>query len=242
VSPTVTQDHWAFFVRNWGDEGFCGGGRVWLNNGSPLQAILQFNLADFAPATTTRGIRAPQPTTLVSQQSVVLPYAHDDGTLFATCSLQDCMQRSAFSPDNGALTFILPPEDCKCGFVGDLTIQRGAVMTSATSPTPAPHRRPAASNEEDVDGDPAFEARVSRLTPADQQQLQTGVADLLRQSRRKVTVAHVEAKRISAPPLATHPTPVTGKGLKIVPDPSRNVRQAKIRQFVDAFLKAHGIN
>jgi hypothetical protein len=113
-------DRWAFFIRNWGTEGFCG------PNDEPLPdyPVLQVKLPDHV---------------LLSQN--VWGYSHGG-------DVDACNSQTGASIDpNGLLTFKLGSAVGKCGIVGDLTMQAERVSTAPTSTTPAP--APAAVEEQE---------------------------------------------------------------------------------------------
>jgi len=105
------------------------------------------------------------------------------------------------------------------------------------APPPSFHA-PAGESEHGLEGDPVLKAKLARLSPAARHQLETQLAARMNppQSKRK-------KRRIalSNPSPQLNPPKVTGQGLKAVPNPVGQAREEKKRRFIDAFLKAHGI-
>ncbi len=204
----LTEDHWAFFVRNWGVEGFCGPGD------EPLPDYRQIQ------------VRLPGQALVASN---IWVYAHGPG------SIDECFSQSAVSSGGGLLTFNLPPASQRCGVVGDLTMRRVPVNTQAPL-TGTAAAVPASSEGED--GDPVLRAKIAQLSPIARQELNQQLSDLMRVPRSGPIVRRM---RLRARLLHVKRSQVTGKNLKAVADPALQAREEKMRQFTDAFLKAHGI-
>lgn len=209
--PAARSYRWAFFVRNWGNEGYCA------HDDEPLSDYRQIQ------------VRVPSHGLLASN---IWVYAHGPG------SLDDCLAQSAVSmaPD-GLLTFALPPASQRCGFVGDLTM--GSITASAlASPmgTPAVVAASRAAGREDED--PVLSARIAKLNPSDREELRKQVSELMKEPRTHPTVQRI---KLSHPfPHEKH-VRVTGKNFKAVPDPAARTKEAKKRQVIDEFLKTHDI-
>jgi hypothetical protein len=220
-------DRWAFFVRNWGNEGYCGSGD------EPIGVLRQM------------GIPLPETKILRSNMWV---YAHGD------YSEDQCFaETSVVSPDaNGLMVVNLPLPTHKCGVVGDLFIQRnplistggqstaggesttGSSQTSRTSPVVS------ASSEEGADISPGAMARIAKLDPASRQELYKQLAAI---KTERTSKPHKPVPVKITPPstsrIAEKPPQLTG--LKAVPNPALEEKQAKQAQLLDAFLKAHGV-
>ena len=210
-------DHWAFFVRNWGNEGYCGSGDEPLN--------------DF------REIGIPLPETEIVRSSISA-YAHGD------FSLDQCVaETSVIAPDaKGLMVFNLPPATAKCGVVGDLFIRRKPPLASTfgSSPTSAVV---SVSGDGGEDIDPRLMARIAKLDPVARQELYKQLSDIMNEPSSRPNKAS-RAIKITPPGSSgvakKHPQ-FTGQGLKAVPNPAFEAKQAKQRQLIDAFLKAHGV-
>jgi hypothetical protein len=201
--------HWAFFVRNWGNEGYCG------PDDQPI------------PNTQIR-VRIPDQE-LVAKN--VFGYAHGSDE----CNLQDPTIQS--TTQGALLTFDLPPasKTKKCGFVGDLWM-----MPGRTVPVSAGF---AGAFE---DEDPVLGAKIARLDPSARRQLDEQLSFVMNPPRSGTTVWQMDLIRkprahFERPPVAPA-LPNYGEGLKSVPNTAFESQLEKKRRFIDAFLKAHGID
>lgn len=209
-------DHWAFFVRNWGNEGYCGSGD------EPLNAF--------------REIGIPLPETEIVRYSISA-YAHGD------FSLDQCLAETSVSaPDSkGLMVFNLPPATAKCGVVGDLFIRRNPLAS-----TPGSSRRStvvSGSGEGGEDIDPRLMARIAKLSPVARQELYTQLSDIMKEPSSRPSKASGVIKimpRSSSGVAKKHPQ-FAGQGLKAVANPAFEAKKAKQRQLIDTFLKAHGV-
>lgn len=95
------------------------------------------------------------------------------------------------------------------------------------------------ASDEREDEDPVLMAKIAKLNPTDRQLLEKQLSGLMRQRSSTPTVRRIGLS--SALPLINRPQ-VSGEGLKAIPNPARQAKERKRRQFIDAFLKAHGIN
>jgi hypothetical protein len=207
-------DHWAFFVRNWGNEGYCGSGDEPLNE--------------------YREIGIPLPETKILNYSM-WAYPHGD------YSGDQCKaETTVSSPDaTGLMVFMLPPATAKCGVFGDLFIQRNPVIRGTEESTGGSSRTsPAVSSEEGADIDPRIMARIARLNPAFRLELYKQLSDIMTEPSRNKPIPGI---KITAPSSSGISVPLTGKGLKAVPNPAYEEKKAKQVQLIDAFLKAHGV-
>jgi hypothetical protein len=217
--PTITQEKVAFFVRNWGNEGFCA------PNQEPI------------PQNTIRvRIRHPWGTGFSLGENVWV-YGDDENEFN-----QQSWSYQKVS-DGLLLTFSLRDASKKCGFVGDLTINWGtplAIPTASQTPAPETTRAVSAPNE-DEDGDKVLKSKIAKLDQSSR--------DLLYKELKNLTHhPKAQAKRGTAIGASTVETagsvrilPNSGANLKSVEDPARLAQKETQRQFVLSFLKARGI-
>jgi hypothetical protein len=223
--PVIGEDvRWAFFVRNWGNEGYCGG------NNEPL------------PNTRIQ-VRLPDQMLLARN---VWVYAHD----LSASSVDECASQSQATIEPSAvgtlITFDLPPASKKCGIVGDLMMRGSPIVVGGGGGT---HEAP-----EEHEGDPVLKAKVARLDPSARRQLDEQLEIVMSEPTSGPTVRRMEVMvrnpiaHIERPPAAFERSRVApilpnyGKGLEAVPNPIWQAQQEKKRRFIDAFLKAHGID
>ena len=217
--PEPTQEKWSFFVRNWGDEGFCG------PNQEPIpQNTIQVRIPQRPGATKFNLVGAN-----------VYNYWNDDDN---GCSKQGwAYQRVA---DGALLTFGLQQSADQCGFTGDLTIDWGVTESpearkAITGLSRAKTRPPSSEGE---DGDRELKAKIDKLDPSARallyQQLkqQASRHNTQKTPGTQLTVPVKERARAVV-------LPNYGKELKSVPETSP--KKAKRRDFILAFLKAHGV-
>jgi hypothetical protein len=222
VTGTRETVRWTFFVRNWGNEGFCGG------NQEPI------------PNTQIR-VRIPDQTLLPSPN--VFVFAHDTNV----ASADECASQSQMTVQSSAvdtlLTFDLPPASKRCGIVGDLNMAGSTLVVGGGGGILEPTRE----DDEDDEGDPALTARIAALDPSARQQLREQLSIVMTESKSGPTVRRMGLV-IRTQPANTERAPFTpilpnyGKGLKAAPNPGYGAQQEKRRRFIDAFLKARGIN
>jgi len=113
TSTSPTEDQWAFFVRNWGNEGYCGPDQVGLKI-----PVLKIRLKQRpAPGGIPRG-GSVQPKLAVLRTKTILPFSDNDAKQCPS------VNNTTFAADHGDALFTFPLADPtkKCGFVGDLTI------------------------------------------------------------------------------------------------------------------------
>jgi hypothetical protein len=167
-------------------------------------------------------------------------FAHDTNV----ASADECASQSQMTVESSAvdtlLTFDLPPSSKRCGIVGDLN------MTGSTLVVGGGGGILEATPEVDDEGDPAQTARIAALDPSARQTLREQLSIVMTEPRSGPTVRRITL--IRTPPSNIERAPFTpilpnyGKGLKAAPNPSYGAQQEKRRRFIDAFLKARGIN
>jgi len=217
-------DRWAFFVRNWGNEGGCG---------SDQEPISQ----------NTIRVRLPERGTgRVKLKENVYAYWNDDDN--------GCSQQTwSYQRIQGGLllTFSLQDASHQCGFMGDLTIDWGSQSVSvahaegpvaAITEARAAELRVVRAPNEDVD--PVLKSKIEKLDPAAQKLLYEQIDHLTRQPRTRQKRSTNNAHSIVEPIKTVGTLPRYGAGLKSVPDHS--AKKAKRRELIISFLKAHGIN
>ena len=231
--PEPTQEKWSFFVRNWGDEGFCG------PNQEPIpQNTIQVRIPQRPGATKFSLVGAN-----------VYNYWNDDDN---GCSKQGWGYQRV--PDGALFTFGLQQSADQCGFTGDLIIDWGVAESpaarkamTATTLSPATRKPPSATtrppgvlaSSEGEDGDAELKARIDKLTPSarallDQQLKQLSSHHNTQKKPGTQNTAPFKERAKAAPSLPNY-----GKDLKSVPETSP--KKAKRRDFILAFLKAHGV-
>jgi hypothetical protein len=231
--PEPTQEKWSFFVRNWGDEGFCG------PNQEPIpQNTIQVRIPQRPGATKFSLVGAN-----------VYNYWNDDDN---GCSKQGWGYQRV--PDGALFTFGLQQSADQCGFTGDLIIDWGVAESpaarkamTATTLSPPTRKPPSATtrppgvlaSSEGEDGDAELKARIDKLTPS--------ARALLDQQLKQLSSRHNTQKKPGTQNMApfkerakaTPSLPNYGKDLKSVPESSP--KKAKRREFILSFLKAHGV-
>lgn len=213
--PTPTHEKVAFFVRNWGNEGFC----------APDQEPI--------PQNTIRvRIRHPWDTGFSISENVWV-YGDDENEFKQqTWSYQKVS-------DGLLLTFSLRDASKKCGFVGDLTIDWGSPAIAATPPPQT--TKASASPQEDEDGDEALKAKVEKLDQATRALLYSGLKNL--SHHPKALPKRGTAGGAPLPAIASSARVMSDFGATLisVEDPARLAQKDAQHQFVLSFLKAHGI-
>jgi hypothetical protein len=222
VQDDAAQDRWAFFVKNWGNEGYCGDNEVNLDR-RKLQVRIQH------PGATSFGL-----------SDNVYVYGDDEN--------ERNQQSWTYQPlsDGVLLTFWLRDPTKQVGFVGDLTInwgtttgtQPGGALSLNRTATPTSQSRVLTANE---DGDKLLKSKVDKLDKTAQQILYKEVKNLTHHSKPEIKRG---TKDTSPPPERDKPKgrfPDYGSIVKRAPDPVLRAKKAKNREFVLSFLKAHGI-
>jgi hypothetical protein len=222
--PEPTQEKWSFFVRNWGDEGFCG------PNQEPIpQNTIQVRIPQRPGATKFNLVGAN-----------VYNYWNDDDN---GCSKQGWGYQRV--PDGALFTFGLQQSADQCGFTGDLIIDWGVTESPAARKAMTEKtllsgiKKSPAVLASEVDGDAELKARIDKLTPS--------ARALLDQQLKQLSSRHNTLKKPGTQNMepfkerakATPSLPNYGKDLKSVPETSP--KKAKRREFILSFLKAHGV-
>ena len=224
VQDDPSDDRWAFFVRNWGDEGVCASHQEYFYPpGRRLQVLL----------------RHPGATNVIVGQNVWV-YGDDE---------DDYNQQSwGYQRTNDGLlvTFNLQDPSKQDGFVGDLDLNWTGVI-----PGPPPSgNRPHQAGQEPKATAPASEGKEqdSSLREKFLKLDQTAQKELLKQLRAldHHSPAHKKAGILitTAP---AQPEKPTGKGpnyayAKAAQDRVGDARRSKHRDAAMAFFKAHGVN
>ena len=217
VQDDAAEDKWAFFFKNWGNEGYCGDNDEPLD--WPTQNVFRVRL------------RHPVGAGFALTQQNVWTYGDDD-----SCA----QQQWTFDIDGNSvlMSFHLRSPGTQCGFVGDLTINWGAASTTGAGSASARPGAMAVSHHYEDDGDPALKAKVARLSP-EHQKLLAGELKKLKQHRKAVRVEGTRAKESFTPP-STTPYPNYGRAAGST-RPAQRAERDKRREVVLTFLKAHGI-
>ena len=209
------KDHWAFFVRNWGNEGYCASGQKNLQLGSNVIRIRIRHATGVGFSLTSN----------VSMYGDDLNERNRQSWTYQQL------------PDGVLLTFNLRDPSKQVGMVGDLNIdwgQGGAVpRTKVTSLSVAP-------GEPEDDGDKAQKAKFEKLDTNSRRLLLQQVKSLTTHAKGQP----ITGTAVTPPvPQLARPTNLLGRetGVQSVPDPARIARQAKEREFILNFLKARGI-
>ena len=152
----VTRSSWAFFVRNWGNEGFCSDGDEPFETPEHKIKVQIPNVAGLISDNVSEGARNEDQ--LSPMQASMQPYG------------------------NGVLmTFTLLPPDKQSWFVGDLTfVARPPQNISASSATPAPQstRASSATPAPQSGRNPSGETEPEERLPPDLQALDARIAKL----------------------------------------------------------------
>jgi hypothetical protein len=223
VQDDAAQDRWAFFVRNWGNEGGCGSDQEPLPLiGNKLQVLI--------PHTS-----GPS-------------FSLDGANVWAYGDDEDEFKLEGWSyqrtNEGLLLTFGLRDPSKQVGFVGDLTINWGqgtGLGDTAPAKLTAPQARPSRALTEQGDGDMALRAKIEKLDPAAQKLLSQQVKNLTHHPSCQKIAGTLST---AAPPERVKPTgkyPTYGNNVKSVRDTAGQARKTKEREFILAFLKAHGI-
>lgn len=168
------------------------------------------------------------PDRLLGSLLNVRPYRHgqDHGA---------CPQQWFIDP-KGVLRFPMASPDMKCGWVGDLTMVRSPLRVLPGVIVNVP---PAIEGEQEVGPQ---NARISKLSSSDRQQLNKQVSDVLKVSRNQPTFGQkIPVKRLSSPLPRVVRFTVTSTNVKTAADPARRQQEERKHQLVEEFLKARGI-
>ena len=227
VQDDASQDKWAFFVKNWGNEGYCG------DNDEPLEWATQNVYRVRLRHAVGTGFNLGQN---------VWVYGDDDSERNA--------QRWDFGTDGSGLilTFHMRDPSKQCGFVGDLTINWGAASAvqgpprsgAAAGAVGAGAARASASHHFDEDGDPALKAKIDRLSPEDRRLLAEEIAKLKHHPKPQPSQGIPSTAASTPPPKPSGPYPNFGKANWGLPNPARRAERDRRHEAVLEFLRAHG--
>ena len=228
VQNDATQDKWAFFVKNWGNEGYCG------DNEQSLDPIRSNTLKI--------RIRHPGKTTFGLTQNVWVYGDDSDEFNKQSWNYQE-------TNDGVLLTFQLRNADTHSGFVGDLTFNWGGGIILQSTGASAANSKDRASNEQsrvraesqyEADGDMAVKSKFNKLDAANQALLRRQLAQLNHHPKAQASRGTANTTSMEAPakPDAAFPK---YKMVKSVPNPTRRDKRTLQRKLVLAFLKEHGI-
>jgi hypothetical protein len=220
VQDDPRQDKWAFFVRNWGDEGFCG------NDDEPA----------YFPGRRLR-VLIPHSGPTQSVGNNVWVYGDNEDEFN--------QQSWTFQNTNEGLllTFNLQDPSKKDGFVGDLTIDWGGIILAA-SPGAAqagtPKGKPFRSVTKQEDQDTVLKEKFDELDPATQKLLVKELKSLTDHpaARPKPGTQSTEAVPERPRPSGKFPAYAI---VKPVRDTAGQARRAKRREAALAFFKAQGV-
>jgi hypothetical protein len=212
-SDDLTQSTWAFFVRNWGDEGFCASGQENLYMANQIIKVKIPNAASFTAANTWEGAQ---------NQNNLDPMGWSVGP----------------SGDGMLLTFKLLPPDAQSWFVGDLTFTtRVRVHPSAVAATGHTAIQEKELNQKEL------AARVSRLPESAQKELLGQIYNLAPKAKPvqvKPTILSTAAN--TGESFSQQPVIIKGSDLvRHQDDPKLAQFLEKKKKLVEQFLKERGI-
>ena len=216
------QSSWAFFVRNWGDQGFCG---------SDDQPIF------YHPERVQMQI--PNVVSLTSN-NIWEGAQNDDNLSPMGVSIQP-------NGDGMLLTFTLLSPGKQSWFVGDLTFAAREPVTQPAGPGRTAYSQASASSREDGDPDKEvdaqLEAEIDKLPEAQKKDLQAKLEKLIPRKKAfqvKPTVltepAKVEETSYKSPRRVAVKRDATASK---IPATAQNDRQKKV-EFVKKYLAEHG--
>jgi len=224
IKDDPSDDQWAFFIRNWGDEGWCSNNQEYLND----NAIL---------GSKTLKIRIPH--------AGFTDVAVIKWNVWSSASNPSVTEQK--EPDGALFTFQLDDPSSQSWYVGDVSFQwtnngRPAPPRNdfkqnppggATSPL-----RSADVNRVDrgLDGIPD---KIKRLNPVSQKDL----VDKLSQMRPPVNKHKVSSPKITVEPPAAAPPKKTDFGNTITqaPNTARLEQRKKLIVFITEYLRKMGI-
>ncbi|HEY2712798.1 MAG TPA: hypothetical protein VGI60_09815 [Chthoniobacterales bacterium] len=223
VQDDPANDQWAFFVKNWGNEGYCGDNEEYLDT-------LRHN---------TLMIRIPHSgATNVTLAQNVYVYGDDED--------ERNKQSWTYQPvsDGALLTFNLRDPGKQVGFVGDLTFS----WTGNTTPVITEYAKSQASAQppprsflEDNDGNVKLKASIQRLSPADQQILFQEVQKLRQYPRSAAKQGRLSTSPVTKPSAPSGRFPNYGAMVRAGKDEKRLVEHDQARELINSCLKAHGV-
>jgi hypothetical protein len=223
---TFRQSNWAFFVRNWGDEGFCADGDQPFETSEYKIKVQIPNVAGLISDSVSDGAQNADQDQLSQMQASMQPYG--DGVL---------------------MTFTLLPPDKQSWFVGDLTFATRPRLQSpsaaTTAPAPQSGKNPDTNIEDEGRSDPdlqALEARIAKLPEDSRNELHRQLQQLKhltprkRSSPVKVVVLFEPAKdedvHPSAPAKAIPPRKSRPSGNKSTVELHRQKKIEFIKQYL----------
>jgi hypothetical protein len=218
-SDDVRNISYAFFVRNWGDEGFCSDGDQPLETKDHVIKVRIPNVAGLEANNVSQG--AQNQDDLSAMQVALQP-----------------------AGDGALLTFTLLPPDKQSWFVGDLTFAAPLTQTSArATPAAQPAAIPAQEKEEDeLPPDlRALQAKVQKLSPDDRHTLDLELKKLTtgkKSSPAKLKILFEPAKNEATRRLSFPVQP------ERVPPHGKTALQLRVEQkaaYVKSYLAKHGI-
>lgn len=226
VQDAPTADKWAFFVRNWGDEGYCADHQEYFYPpGRRLKVLL----------------RHPGGSNVIVGQNAWV-YGDDEN---------DFNQQSwSFQATNEGLllTFNLQDPSKHDGFVGDLELNWTGILPAPPAPgrakslqaVPRATQRLTLSEYEGKEQDAVLRAKFLKLDVVDQKELIKQIEALDHHPRPKKKEGVRVSLESEVPPRPAGKRP-TYAYVKAVPDYVGNARRTKRREKAMAFFKAHGI-
>ena len=147
--------------------------------------------------------------------------------------------------DGVLLTFGLQQSANQCGFTGDLTIDWGVSEAPASRKIitekrvlPGIRKSPGAEAPEE-DGDAELKAKIDKLDPRARELLYQQLKKLAYHHNAQIKPGSQNTAALQERLKATPSSLNYGKDLKSVPETSP--KKTKRREFILAFLKAHGV-
>jgi hypothetical protein len=218
VQDDPAQDKWAFFVRNWGNEGGCGSEQEHA----------------YFPGNSLR-VLIPHPgATGFSETDNVWVYGDDE---------DDFKQQSwSFLQTNEGLllTFNLQDPSKHDGFVGDLTINWGGTIRPGAVQGATPECKPLRSVIKKEDQDIELKEKFEKLDPATQELLVKQLKSLTHHPAPKLMKGTMSTAPAPERPRPRGKSPAYGI-VKSVYDTAGEARRVKQREAALAFFKAQGV-
>lgn len=215
---TLSQpQHWAFFVRNWGNEGSCG------PNQEPL-ANQQISVR--LPANKLTAANVWVSTNANAWNNFI------NGTSSDTCWKGSSMTNMA---SDGTIGFNLPEPSAMCSIVGDLTTVGPPITVTQISSLSA-----ASTPGADVDeNEPSMRAQFAKLSPGDLEKL---VRQLQAITPARAKSLHARPIRRSNTLPQLPQTWAAEKRFVSVPNRAFQVSEAKKSQVIKDFLREHELH
>jgi hypothetical protein len=223
ISDYLPEDRWAFFVKNWGNEGYCGDNQELFE---PL-----------ARNTIKVRIRHPGATAFNLLSQNVYSYG-DDENEFRQQSWN--YQRT---PDGVLLTFHLRDPATHSGFVGDLKINWGdaLVIQQKSENRAATETKQSATVSAAEEGDMSLKCKIDKLDSSAQKLLYQQVKNLAHHPKAQISQGTLSSSPFAEPTRPTAAIPNYDSVVRSVADPARRAKRNHEREFILSFLKAHGI-